>query len=67
MRCFKCGLDVAMDSLQCGCGWKRTITSNGHTSVLLPGRDSQYRWAQVPDGCLLVLRETDAGMDEEKV
>jgi hypothetical protein len=57
MTCFKCGLDVASDDFVCRCGWRRTITSCGKTSVLLPGIREQYRWENVPNGCLLILAE----------
>jgi hypothetical protein len=59
MNCPKCFHSVASDAFICKCGWRRTITSVGHTSVLLPGYRSLYRWEDVTDGCLLVLEDIE--------
>ena len=57
MTCWKCGLDVAMDMFICRCGWRRTITSGGRTSIVVPGITERYKWEMIPDGCLLVVGE----------
>ena len=56
-RCLVCGLGMPQEQLVCGCGWRRTLTSDGATWVVerreadLEGKGGgSASWVQVPRG-----------------
>ena len=61
-RCLVCGLGMPQEQLVCGCGWRRTLTSDGATWVVSRQKadpegkgGGSASWVQVPRGALAVF------------